>query len=196
MTLLRGTARGGREDGNWSPTVRATLSGMGWAPRRRPVAATCATGGSRCRRWSTGRWSSPAESPASLGDFVDDLDRRAAEQHAPVADGVTLATLHAAKGLEWDAVFLVGLQDGTLPIIYADTAAAVEEERRLLYVGMTRARRELSSPGPWRATPVAGRPASPRGSSRAGPRWRGRRPERATRRTRKGRRTAASAARR
>ena len=42
-----------------------------------------------------------------LGDFVDDLDRRAAEQHAPVADGVTLATLHAAKGLEWDAVFVV-----------------------------------------------------------------------------------------
>ena len=44
---------------------------------------------------------------ATLGDFVADLDRRAAEQHAPVADGVTLATLHAAKGLEWDAVFLV-----------------------------------------------------------------------------------------
>ena len=77
---------------------------------------------------------------ATLGDFVADLDRRAAEQHAPVADGVTLATFHAAKGLEWDAVFLCGLQDGTLPITYADTPAAIEEERRLLYVGMTRAR--------------------------------------------------------
>jgi DNA helicase-2/ATP-dependent DNA helicase PcrA len=79
-----------------------------------------------------------------LATFVDDLDRRASEQHAPVAEGVTLATFHAAKGLEWDSVFLVGLQDGTLPITYAQTEAAIEEERRLLYVGMTRARADLS----------------------------------------------------
>jgi DNA helicase-2/ATP-dependent DNA helicase PcrA len=83
-------------------------------------------------------------SGAGLEEFVADLDRRAAEQHAPVAEGVTLATFHAAKGLEWDSVFLCGLQDGTLPITYAETPAAVEEERRLLYVGMTRARRELA----------------------------------------------------
>jgi DNA helicase-2/ATP-dependent DNA helicase PcrA len=65
-------------------------------------------------------------------------------QHAPVVDGVTLASLHAAKGLEWDAVFLVGLVDGTLPIVYAETTAQVDEERRLLYVGITRARRYLA----------------------------------------------------
>jgi len=57
---------------------------------------------------------------------------------------VTLASLHAAKGLEWDAVFLVGLVDGTLPLVHADTPAQVEEERRLLYVGVTRAREHLS----------------------------------------------------
>jgi DNA helicase-2/ATP-dependent DNA helicase PcrA len=61
-----------------------------------------------------------------------------------VAEGVTLATFHAAKGLEWDSVFLVGLQDGTLPITYAQSDAAIEEERRLLYVGMTRARLDLA----------------------------------------------------
>ena len=61
-----------------------------------------------------------------------------------MADGVTLATFHAAKGLEWDSVFLVGLQDGTLPITYAEGPAAIEEERRLLYVGMTRARLDLA----------------------------------------------------
>ncbi len=61
--------------------------------------------------------------------------------------GVTLASLHAAKGLEWDAVFLVGLADGTLPISHAiangPDSEAVEEERRLLYVGITRARMHL-----------------------------------------------------
>ena len=56
---------------------------------------------------------------------------------------MTLGSLHAAKGLEWDAVFLVGLVDGTLPLVHADTPAAVEEERRLLYVGVTRARTAL-----------------------------------------------------
>ena len=80
---------------------------------------------------------------APAAGFVDELDRRAAEQHAPVAEGVTLATFHAAKGLEWDVVFCCGLHDGTLPITYAETPAQIEEERRLLYVGLTRARREL-----------------------------------------------------
>ena len=81
---------------------------------------------------------------SSLADFVADLEERASLQHAPVVDGVTLASLHAAKGLEWDAVFLVGLVDGTLPIVYAETTAQVDEERRLLYVGITRARRHLA----------------------------------------------------
>ena len=62
--------------------------------------------------------------------------------------GVTLASLHAAKGLEWDAVFLVGLADGTLPISHAlshgPDSEPVEEERRLLYVGITRARVHLA----------------------------------------------------
>ena len=66
-----------------------------------------------------------------------------ADQHAPTVDGVTLASLHSAKGLEWDAVFLVGLAEGTLPTTYAKTPEALEEERRLLYVGITRARQWL-----------------------------------------------------
>ena len=80
---------------------------------------------------------------ASLAEFVDELARRAETQHAPAVEGVTLASLHSAKGLEWDAVFLVGLADGTLPISHATSAEQVEEERRLLYVGITRARRHL-----------------------------------------------------
>jgi DNA helicase-2/ATP-dependent DNA helicase PcrA len=84
-----------------------------------------------------------AEVAPTLDGFVAELDRRAHEQHAPVAEGVTLATLHAAKGLEWDAVFCCGLQEGSVPISYATTPEAVEEERRLLYVGVTRARVRL-----------------------------------------------------
>lgn len=80
---------------------------------------------------------------ASLAEFCQELGRRAAEQHAPDVKGVTLASLHGAKGLEWDTVFLVGLADGTLPTTYARTPEAQEEERRLLYVGVTRARVEL-----------------------------------------------------
>jgi DNA helicase-2/ATP-dependent DNA helicase PcrA len=150
VTLLRGGARsaeagGGRGDELVEQT-RAVVAGMGWTPE------APATRGNVRDRWESMQAltdlaaSFAAAAPeSSLGDFVDDLDRRAAEQHAPVADGVTIATLHTAKGLEWDAVFLCGVVEGTLPITYAmDSPAAVEEERRLLYVGMTRARRALS----------------------------------------------------
>lgn len=106
------------------------------------------------------RW----EALASLAELVDEevavrptldlraliveLRQRADARHPPVVQGVTLASLHAAKGLEWDAVFLVGLADGTLPISHAlahgPDSEAVEEERRLLYVGITRARVHLA----------------------------------------------------
>ena len=85
------------------------------------------------------------EPSADLRRFSAELDARADAAHPPTVQGVTLASLHAAKGLEWDAVYLVGLVDGTLPIQHADgDDAAIEEERRLLYVGITRARRLLS----------------------------------------------------
>jgi len=85
-----------------------------------------------------------AASPdAGLGELAAELAVRSAIGHAPAIAGVTLASLHSAKGLEWQAVFLPGLTDGTLPIVYAATDDAIEEERRLLYVGITRARERL-----------------------------------------------------
>jgi DNA helicase-2/ATP-dependent DNA helicase PcrA len=153
VTLLRGNARSGEGSGGGSgdglvADVRAVLSGMGWTEK-----APAGRGNVRDRWESLQAIVSQAEEyraassddiQPSLSGFVAELDRRAAEQHAPVAEGVTLATLHAAKGLEWDVVFLAGMHDGTMPIVYAEGAAAVEEERRLLYVGMTRARKRLT----------------------------------------------------
>jgi DNA helicase-2/ATP-dependent DNA helicase PcrA len=146
VSLLRGQARSGASGGGGLVAdVRAVLSGMGWSDQ-----APTGRGNARDRWESLQALVSQAEehagatSEATLADFVAELDRRVAEQHAPVAEGVTLATLHAAKGLEWDVVFLAGMHEGTMPIVYAEGWAAVEEERRLLYVGMTRARRRLT----------------------------------------------------
>ena len=80
-----------------------------------------------------------------LAGVLRSLRQRAEAKQPPAVDGVTLASLHAAKGLEWDAVFLVGLVENTLPISHAIKAGdeQIEEERRLFYVGITRAREHL-----------------------------------------------------
>ena len=98
-----------------------------------------------------------------LPGLLAELRTRADARHPPVVQGVTLASLHAAKGLEWDAVFLVGLADGTLPISHAlahgPESEPVEEERRLLYVGITRARMHLALS--WALSRSPGRTAEP-----------------------------------
>ena len=86
-----------------------------------------------------------SQEASTLQEVLVSLRRRADAKQPPAVDGVTLASLHAAKGLEWDAVFLVGLVEKTLPISHAIKAGddQVEEERRLFYVGVTRAREHL-----------------------------------------------------
>lgn len=148
VTVLRAAVRQADAAQTMPEQVREALSDVGWSAE--PPAAR----GAVRERWdamnalvdladdlatqigTTGR-------AATLSDLVAELDERAAAQHAPVVDGVTLATLHAAKGLEWDAVFLVGMSEGLMPISLAETPAAVAEERRLLYVGVTRAREHI-----------------------------------------------------
>jgi DNA helicase-2/ATP-dependent DNA helicase PcrA len=147
IMLLRGALRGTAETDATGPLaaeVRTVLSGLGLTP------VEPAGGGTSRQRWESlvavAQLADDlaADRPAAtLADFVADLQKRAELGHAPVLHGVTLATMHAAKGLEWDTVVLPGLVEGVMPIVYARTPAAVEEERRLLYVAVTRARMRL-----------------------------------------------------
>jgi DNA helicase II / ATP-dependent DNA helicase PcrA len=148
LTLQRAVESGECAVGGELPAlVRRLLEPLGLTPQAPP--------GTRARE----RW----DALTALAELVDEevarrpqldvagllaeLRLRADARHPPAVPGVTLASLHAAKGLEWDAVFLVGLTDGTLPISHAladgPESEAVEEERRLLYVGTTRAREHL-----------------------------------------------------
>ncbi|MFI0736979.1 ATP-dependent DNA helicase UvrD2 [Streptomyces sp. NPDC021100] len=150
--LLRGAARaGGGTDPQLAGAedlpaqVRAVLSTRGWTTE--PPAGS----GAVRDRWESlaalvrlAEDFAAARPGAGLADLVTELQERTEAQHAPTVEGVTLASLHAAKGLEWDAVFLVGLTEGMMPITYAKTDEQLEEERRLLYVGVTRARRHLT----------------------------------------------------
>lgn len=136
--------RSGEQGVSATDEVRAVLEGIGWS-RDAP------TGGGQSRE----RWESLAALVGVADDLVAtdrfttleavvaDLHERAAAQHAPVAQGVTLGTIHAAKGLEWDAVAVVGVHEGTLPFVLATKPHEVSEERRLLYVAVTRARQHL-----------------------------------------------------
>jgi DNA helicase-2/ATP-dependent DNA helicase PcrA len=83
-------------------------------------------------------------------EFTADLEARFGAESS--STGVHLLTYHRAKGLEWDAVFLPRLVEGELPYKQARNQAALAEERRLLYVGITRARRHLFLSWPASAT--------------------------------------------
>jgi DNA helicase-2/ATP-dependent DNA helicase PcrA len=145
--LLRAAARSARPEAGSAGTVaevRHVLAGIGLSGE--PPAGR----GAARERWESlaalahfAEDHCAAVPAAGLAEVVTELARRAAAGHAPRVEGVTVASLHAAKGLEWDVVFLPGLTEGNLPIVHAGTEDAVAEERRLLYVGVTRARQQV-----------------------------------------------------
>jgi DNA helicase-2/ATP-dependent DNA helicase PcrA len=84
-----------------------------------------------------------ADAGVTLPEFITMMDKRNEQENVPSANAVTLASIHSAKGLEWEAVFVVGLSEGLLPISHANTPTEFAEERRLFYVALTRARTHL-----------------------------------------------------
>jgi len=77
---------------------------------------------------------------ATIQSFANELEERQRSQHEPTRESITLSTIHAAKGLEYKAVFIVGAVEGYMPISYAKTELQISEEQRLFYVGVTRAK--------------------------------------------------------
>jgi DNA helicase-2/ATP-dependent DNA helicase PcrA len=81
---------------------------------------------------------------STMQNFATELDERTRSQHEPTKESITLSTIHAAKGLEHKVVFIVGANEGYLPISYAKSEAQVAEEQRLFYVALTRAKDSLN----------------------------------------------------
>jgi DNA helicase-2/ATP-dependent DNA helicase PcrA len=143
MTALRAESNSAsREDKSTFELVTDVCRSVGWTARE-PEGA-----GAERDRWESlsALIAMLAEMPGdpTLAQFSAELDERKRSQHEPIKAAVTLSTIHAAKGLEWSQVFIVGTTEGYLPIGYATTPAEVAEEKRLFYVAVTRAKKKLS----------------------------------------------------
>ena len=124
MRLIRSASVLPSEDGDWYADLVAVLRAFGDADYvtafLRLAKSTQENGGSNMRA------------------FLREIEDRAEQNNPPTLPGVTLATLHAAKGLEWNQLFLIGVSDGVLPM-----GNDLNEERRLFYVGVTRAKQRI-----------------------------------------------------
>ena len=140
VLALRGASVAPTERG-FLPNVRRVLREMGLTDEP-PAAGGAQRDGWEARR-AILRLAEEASDDTTLRSFSEALMARAKDQHEPTMQMVTMSTLHAAKGLEWPHVLLAGCAEGALPISYATGFDAIDEERRLAYVGITRAARTL-----------------------------------------------------
>jgi len=122
-------------------TVSAIARSLGWQSIAPDVS------GSALEKWealnSLVQIADELGSEATIKTFANELEERQRSQHEPTRESITLSTIHAAKGLEYKAVFIIGVIEGYLPISYAKTELQISEEQRLFYVGVTRAKDSL-----------------------------------------------------
>ena len=124
MKVIRQSSVLPSEDGNWLDDVKSILRPFGDADYIQALIRLAQT------LFDDGA--------PSMRTFLRELEDRAEQNNPPTLPGVILATLHAAKGLEWEIVYLAGVSDGLLPM-----GTAIDEERRLFYVGLTRAKSRI-----------------------------------------------------
>jgi DNA helicase-2/ATP-dependent DNA helicase PcrA len=124
MRVIRSASVLPADDGDWYRTLTSVLLPFGSADYVQAFLRLAAT--------------MQADGAPSLRTFLRELEDRADQNNPPTLPGVVLATLHAAKGLEWPHVYLVGVNDGILPM-----GNDINEERRLFYVGLTRAKKSV-----------------------------------------------------
>src|SRR5699024_7395275 len=125
VAALRKAARRGGDGDALVPATRSVLREVGLSATPPPPGALRGRWEALAALVSVAEELAAVSPDADLPRLVAEIDERAAAHHAPAVEGVTLASLHAAKGLEWDAVFLVGLTDGMVPIQHAGSPAAV-----------------------------------------------------------------------
>jgi DNA helicase-2/ATP-dependent DNA helicase PcrA len=126
---------------NLYETVSAIARSLGWQSITPDVA------GAQLEQWealnSLVQIADELGKDATIQMFANELEERQRSQHEPTRESITLSTMHAAKGLEYKAVFIIGAVEGYLPISYAKTELQIAEEQRLFYVAVTRAKDSL-----------------------------------------------------
>lgn len=165
IALIRGAAVGTHDEGgptDVAEAVTALLVGMGWSTSPPPGTGSLRTQWESLAALQANAQDWAARTPqGTLREFAAELAARAERQDVPGGAGVTVASLHSAKGAEWRAVFLVGVNEGVLPHSSAKTPTDVEEERRLFYVGITRAAEVLEVSYPRASGAGQNRPRRP-----------------------------------